>query len=331
MTKIIKNIKKDKMKIKKDKMKIKKDKTKIKKDKMKIKKDVKIKSNDLIKLVPRPSTSANSIPLKFPGIRVAQCEYHEGPVGLTYIHFNRGARVYMEARGGYPAYISTLSTHDKQLTGSILIAGGSVLGLEANAGVIAESMKSAKYRGWHGGEAAIIYSHNLWTNKIYPDKALGRFAFNRRDKYLYNGQVGAGLSAAHGQGFGYRELVGGMKILALCVNNAVGTVYKDNKPAHYWRGRDEAWLDKVNIGKNTTIIVMMTNVDLDHDELRQMNQQVNVSIGESIRPFNTLFDGDVLYTCSTRKIKHKMNDSQLTKFFMICSDVLKEAIHNSIL
>jgi L-aminopeptidase/D-esterase-like protein len=297
----------------------------------KIKKKNKILTNDYLSLIPRRSTSSNYIPLQFPSIRVAQCEYREGPVGLTYVRFMRPARVYMEARGGYPAYVSTLSTHDRQLSEGILIVGGSTLGLEANAGIIAESLKSVKYKDWHDCDAATIYSHNLWTNKIYPDKELGRFAFRQKDRKLYNGQVGAGLSAAHGQGWSYRQIGGGVKILALCVNNALGTVYKDNEPVHYWRGREKSLFDNAEIGKNTTIIAIITNIDLDGDELRQLNQQVNASIGESIRPFNTFFDGDVLYTCSTRGIKHKMSDRKLVKFFMECSDVLKEAIQNSII
>jgi L-aminopeptidase/D-esterase-like protein len=236
----------------------------------------------------------------------------------------------MEARGGLPGYTTMLGTQYKHLTGGILVTGGSIFGLEANAGILAEGMKERKYKSWRSCEASCIYSNNMYFNKVYPDKALGRFAYLQNDKKLYNGQVGAGQKAYHGQGWGYRELKGGVKILVLCVNNALGTVYKDNQPVHYPGGYDGEQLRKAKIGKNTTIIVVVTNLDLDHDELLQMNQQVNVSVGESIRPFNTFFDGDALYTCSTRRLKKKMNPRQLAIFFMECADVLKEAIQNSI-
>ena len=41
------------------------------------------------------------------------------------------------------------------------------------------------------------------------------------------------------------------------------------------------------------IIVVMTNLTLDNDELKQMNHQLNVIIGKTIRRFNTFTDGDI--------------------------------------
>jgi len=113
------------------------------------------------------------------------------------------------------------------------------------------------------------------------------------------------------------------------VNNALGVVYKDNEIYHNPFGTKDYFLDKIKIGKNTTIIVVLTDLDLDVHDLKQMNQQLNVSIGESIRPFNTLSDGDIFYTCSTRKINKKFNHLQRIKLFNEFSNVLKEAILNS--
>lgn len=289
-----------------------------------------IKSNDNMDLVPKKSTSNNYIKLDFPSLRVSQCEYSEGPVGLTFINFKKGAKVHMEARGGYPAYINCLSTQDKQIISGINIAGGSVLGLESTTGLTAEELAKTGYKSWPGYNCAIIFSGNLNENRIYPDKALGRFAYLQSDDKLYYGQVGAGLSASHGQGWGFKQ-IDKIKVLALCVNNAIGCVYKDNKRVHLpnWTGK-KYLLDKVELNKNTTIIVVITNLELDNDELRQLNQQLNVSIGESIRPFNTFADGDVLYTCSTLEVKNKFKIWEKIKFFDECSGVLKEAILNSI-
>jgi len=60
-----------------------------------------IPSNDNLELVPISSTSKNFIELNFPDIKVAQCAYEEGPVGLTWIQFAKGARMYKEKRGGW--------------------------------------------------------------------------------------------------------------------------------------------------------------------------------------------------------------------------------------
>ena len=293
-----------------------------------------IQSNDNMKLIPKKSVSSNFIELEYPDIIVSQCEYREGPVGLTFIRFKgKGAKVHMEVRGGWPAYINSLSTNEKHYCNGINIAGGSFFGLESTTGIIAETLKSFNYEKWLPYNGSIIYSQNLWKNKIYPDKELGRFAFKQRDKFLYNGQVGAGLSASHGQGWGYKKIMfdgSEVQILALVVNNAVGSVYNNDKIVHNPSGKDEALFPMVDERKSTTIIVVMTTLELDNDELKQMNQQLNVTIGENIRPFNTFLDGDTFYTCSTNKVSKKYNDWNRIEFFVQCSAVLKEAILNSI-
>ena len=292
-----------------------------------------IKTNDNLTLVPKKSTSSHFIKLKFPDIRVSQCEYSEGPCGLTFVtckNYKKGLRVHKEIRGGWPGHIDCLSTNDKQIITGINIAGGSLLGLESTTGITSQSLKSLNYKYWLGFNGAIIYSGNFRNNKIYPDKTLGRFSFNQSDDKLYSGQVGAGLSASHGQGWSYKNF-NGIKVLALVVNNAVGVVYKDNKPIHNPFDAKEYFLDDIKIGKNTTIINVLTNLDLDIDDLKQMNQQMNVSIGESIRPFNTLTDGDIFYTCSTMSLKRKLTSHEKIKLFDEFSKVLKEAILNSVL
>lgn len=286
-------------------------------------------SNNNLILIPSNSTSKDFIKLEFPNIKVAQCEYTEGPVGLTFITFNKPTLVHMEIRGGDPAYINCLSNNNKQRILGINIAGGSLLGLESTTGIIAESLKHKNYNMFMGVNGSIIYSHNLYNNKIYPDKKLGRFAFNQNDTKLYNGQVAAGLSASHGQGWAYKKL-GKIKILALCVNNAIGTVYSKNKPVHYPNDFDKNWLSKIKLNQNTTIIVVITNIKLDIIDLKQMNHQLNVAIGENIRPFNTLYDGDIFYTCSTEEIKKKYDSTQKIILYNECTKVLQKAILNSV-
>ena len=46
------------------------------------------KTNDNIKLIPKKSISPHFIELDFPDIIVSQCEYTEGPCGLTFIRSN---------------------------------------------------------------------------------------------------------------------------------------------------------------------------------------------------------------------------------------------------
>ena len=52
-----------------------------------------LKTNDNMKLIPKNSTSKHFIKLEFPGLIVSQCEYSEGPVGLTFIRSKKGFKV----------------------------------------------------------------------------------------------------------------------------------------------------------------------------------------------------------------------------------------------
>lgn len=62
-----------------------------------------------------------------------------------------------------------------------------------------------------------------------------------------------------------------------------------------------------------------------------MSKQVNSSIGEYIRPYNTLYDGDLIYTCSTFKTKNKFNNSDLIDLYSYCSKLVGDAIFKSII
>jgi L-aminopeptidase/D-esterase-like protein len=290
---------------------------------------LKIKTNDTMELIPKLSKNNNEIIIDFDDILFSNVEYSEGPVGLIYIHFKNSVRCNMDIRGGWPAYTNCLANTDKNMIDGICITGGSMLGLESGSGIIAESLKKNNYKKWIGVNTSVIYSQNLFKNKIYSDKNLGRFAYNNLNNILYSGKVGAGVSARHGQGCAFYKLKNKIKVLALVVNNAIGGVYIDNILI-----KEGIKTKNVELGTNTTIIVLITNLNLDMDELKQLSNQVNVTIGESIKPFNTFFDGDTFYSCSTmtvEKPKTYTKSYKLMKFFIKCAECLKEAIHNSIL
>ena len=286
-----------------------------------------VKTNDLLILVPSLSRSPQLINVDLDDIKFACCEYSEAPVGLTYIDFGQhGAKVYMDVRGGWPAYIHSLSTNDKQYSSGICIAGGSILGLESMSGIVAEYFKQSNYKSWPGINGAVIYSQNLNHNKIYPDKNLGRFAYQNLSKTLSSGAVGAGVSASKGQGANYVITDSGIKILAIVVNNAIGTVYENGLIK-------KAGIDQNNlcVGNHTTITVLVTNLELDGDELKQCAHQIHCSMAETIRPFNTFFDGDIFYACSTGTYKKSSCDSTfLLNLYVQMSEVVKQAILNSV-
>ena len=86
-----------------------------------------------------------------------------------------GARTIVDVRGGAPGV-----TGEYGWSHAICLAGGSLYGLEATAGVSAELFARRGYStAWSDFglvSGAIIFDYGARTSKIYPDKALGRAA-----------------------------------------------------------------------------------------------------------------------------------------------------------
>src|SRR5918912_509082 len=144
----------------------------------------------------------------FPGLRIGVAEYEDGPTGCTVFHFaNGGAMLERDVRGGSPGLFGDLDWVD-----AICLAGGSLYGLEAAAGVAAELLdQRGRDTGWTAiadVTGAIIFDFGPRETTVYPDKELGRAALrNAVDGRFPLGQRGAGRSATVGKTFGleYRE------------------------------------------------------------------------------------------------------------------------------
>ena len=90
-------------------------------------------TNDTAQLTPQTTHGGPVLEFDFPAFRVGIAEYVEGPTGCTVFHFPYGAVTAVDVRGGSPkAYGNYDFNH------AICLAGGSVYGLEAAAGVTAE-------------------------------------------------------------------------------------------------------------------------------------------------------------------------------------------------
>lgn len=286
----------------------------------------KIITNDLVDLVPK-KVLENVVEFDFDELNISTVQYDEGPCGCTLLYFDQGAQVYIDKRGGSPAFLSVESNDDDFSLQGICIAGGAILGLEATCGVISETLKYHNYKYFNSIAGSMLRSHNLDFNTIYPDKKLGRFAFNSLQKNIVStGQVGGGLSASFGQGAAFFQK-DGIKIFALVVINSIGNIYKKNQII-----KQAKYLNKDNIKKNnnTTISILVINIDIGSYKLEQLGKQCHTSIAETIRPFHTIFDGDVLYCCSTKELRINMSDNDLYDFYNLCAKIIKKAIYNSI-
>ena len=291
-------------------------------------------TNDLFNLEPKISSSNSKTNFNFSDITIGSAHYEEGPVGCTYIDFKNGARVYQDIRGGYTGNVTMNSVNNDFLVNGICLAGGSLAGLEAITGSASEKMKEIDYFNLPVINGAIIKSNKIMTpgNMVYADKELGRFAVrNRNSGFMCNGQVGAGNTALNGQGCAFKE-ENGIKYLVIVINNALGDIYDDKNiciKKKYSKLKKEFQITK-ELSSNTTLTVIITNIDLEHNRLEQMARQVHTSMGKNIRPFNTIQDGDILYACSTKNKKIKLNSKQ---FIGLCSEMEKiteKAVINSV-
>jgi L-aminopeptidase/D-esterase-like protein len=284
-------------------------------------------SNDTAELVPRTSFDGPELRFDFPGLEIGVAEYDEGPTGCTVLSFPDGAASSIDVRGGSPG----VSGAAYDLVHAICLAGGSLYGLEAAAGVAAELLARGGYRtGWLEiplVAGAIIFDWGPRDNAVYPDKELGRAALRAARPGVFPlGRRGAGRSATAGklfaleegepagQGAAFRQ-VGETKVAVFTVVNAVGAIVdRDGSVVrgHYdpqsglrrelVPGVEERLAGGLPVRPppgNTTLTVVATNVVLDPRQLRTLGRQVHASLARAIQPFHALEDGDVLFAVST--------------------------------
>jgi len=285
-------------------------------------------TNDGNGLVPIVEFDGPALEFDFPGLRVGVAEYAEGPTGCTVIEFPRGSTGLSDVRGGS---VATVLTFREGWVDAVCLAGGSVYGLEAAAGVSAELLARKNYdTDWMNiaiVSGAVIYDFNRFrTNRaVYPDKLLGRAALRAaREGSFPLGPRGAGACATVGKWLGapyeleragqgaacYRD--GDSRVAVFTVVNAVGGLvdrsggavrgHRDETTGRRSRMRDATPPRNEPTGGNTTLTVVVVNQSLEVRQLRQLARQVHSSMARAIEPFHTLHDGDVLYAIATNQI-----------------------------
>ena len=294
-------------------------------------------TNDTADLVPRTDLPGDALELDFPGLAIGVAEYDEGPTGCTVFYFPDGVACSIDVRGGSPG----TAGERYDWVDAICLAGGSLYGLEATAGVAAELLARRDYRtGWLDiplVAGAIVFDYGPRDNAVYPDKALGRAALRvARPNRFPLGARGAGRSATVGKTFEYGEgepagqgaafrQVGDTKVAVFTIVNAVGAVV--DRDGHVVRGHldRETGLrrplvpgveERLAAGRpvrpppgSTTLTVVATNARLDQRLLRTLGRQVHTSMARAIQPFHALVDGDVLFAVTTNEVESPLLDS----------------------
>jgi len=281
-------------------------------------------TNDGADLTLRTDFDGPALTFDLPGLLVGVAEYDEGPTGCTAFLFPEAARLSVDVRGGAPGVLGEAYA----MVNAICLAGGSLLGLEAATGVAAELFAMRGYgTGWTDipvVAGAILFDLGRATS-VYPDKALGRAAARAARPGVFPlGARGAGRSATvgklyspgepSGQGVAFLQ-IGDTRIAVFSVVNAVGAVV--DRDGRVVRGN----LDSAGGGRltalelarrrlerppggspsptNTTLTVLVTNVQLGAHDLRQLGREVHTSMARAIQPFHTATDGDVLFAVTT--------------------------------
>jgi L-aminopeptidase/D-esterase-like protein len=289
--------------------------------------------DDTSALTPVTAFGEPALEFDFPGLEIGVAEYAEGPTGCTVFHFPQGATGLADVRGGAPG---TSLTHREGWVHAICLAGGSVYGLEACAGVSAELLARRGYdTDWSNiaiVPGAVLFDFNRFRKNraIYPDKQLGRAAIrSARPNHFPLGARGAGVCATvgkwlrepyqlerGGQGAAFHRS-GEARVAVFAVVNAVGCIVdRDGRavrghldPATGKRHRvgearglaGDAETDAPRPG-NTTLTVVVVNQRMGLRELRQLARQVHGSMARAIDPFHTMHDGDVLYAVTTNAL-----------------------------
>ena len=84
-----------------------------------------------------------------------------------------------------------------------------------------------------------------------------------------------------------------------------------------------------DIGRHTTLTIVVTNQKWSHGELDQIGRQVHSSMARAIQPFHTMQDGDLLFTATTGAVENKALKST-TDFGLIASELAWDAVLNSL-
>jgi L-aminopeptidase/D-esterase-like protein len=292
-----------------------------------------VPGNSDLPLTPQASPGRAAVEFDIPGVLVGTAEYEEGPTGCTVVHIPAGARTAVDIRGGA---VGLSGGYD--FNHAVCLAGGSVYGLAAAAGVSAELLarqsNRTKWDHLQTVSGAVIYDFSCRDNAVHPDAALGAAALrNAQEGRFPVGRCGAGRSATTGkvefsraefagQGAAFRAY-GDAKILVATVVNAIGVVVdrdgtivrgnyhvedstRRHPSADYGTaiGTPEPEPAAVASGvtNNTTLTVLVTNVRLSDRDLHQLGRQVHSSMHRGIQPFHTEMDGDVLFAMTTDEV-----------------------------
>src|ERR1700674_2839514 len=306
----------------------------------------------------------NNLLTDIAGVRVGHADDAALASGVTAVIFDRPAVAAMDVRGGGPgtregALLDVANTVEK--IDAVAFAGGSAFGLEAGGGV--QAWLAEKGRGFAVRGAVIpivpgaicfdlLNGGNKQWGRFAPYRDLGYAAAAAADTTFALGSAGAGLGASTanlkgGRGCASAQTDDGVKVAALAVVNAVGTVTVGDGP-WFWaapfeidgeyggRGLPPSFTPDMlrmrikggpaaTSAENTTLAVVVTDAALTKPQAKRLAMIAQTGFARAIYPVHAPMDGDVVFTAATgeRPIDPLVG---LTELGMVAANVVARAI-----
>jgi L-aminopeptidase/D-esterase-like protein len=306
----------------------------------------------------------NNLLTDIAGVRVGHADDAALASGVTAVIFDRPAVAAMDVRGGGPgtregALLDLANTVD--MIDAIALSGGSAFGLEAGGGV--QAWLAEKGRGFVVRGAIIpivpgaicfdlLNGGNKQWGRFAPYRELGFAAAAAAAETFALGSTGAGLGAQTanfkgGLGSASAKTEDGVKVAALAVVNAVGTVTVGDGP-WFWaapfeidgeyggRGLPPSFTPDMlrmrikggpaaTSAENTTLAVVVTDAALTKPQAKRLAMIAQTGFARAIYPVHAPMDGDVVFAAATGE---KPIDPLvgLTELGMIAANVVARAI-----
>jgi L-aminopeptidase/D-esterase-like protein len=292
------------------------------------------------------------------GLKIGHATIEGHLTGCTVFLCPEGTTGSVDVRGPAPGSRETaLLGIDKPVhfVNAIMFSGGSAFGLASADG----AMRFFEERNIGHPTlikpvpivpAAILYDLFLSQGQAFPMAETGYAAcLNASEEDIPQGNVGAGTGAIVGKwsatgsimkgGFGLASHTeGDLVVGAAAVVNAIGDVLeRDGQVLAGARNPDGGWMvdidpfrrfpdaPPVQLGMNTTLVVVYTNAALSAVETNRLAQRAHDGLAIAIRPVHSTHDGDIAFALATGQV-HGGFDTVAG----IAVEMTAEAIRNSV-
>jgi D-aminopeptidase len=244
----------------------------------------------------------------------------------------------MDVRGGGPGTRDTTlldPVNTVEAIDAITLSGGSAFGLEAGGGV--QAWLAEQGRGFRIGDATIpivpgavcfdlLNGGNKKWGRFAPYRDLGYAAAAAASDRFTLGSAGAGFGATTanfkgGLGSASATTAGGVRVAALAVVNAIGSVTVGDGP-WFWaapfelagefggRGLPATFTPamlamRIKGGtaasaiENTTLVVVVTDAILSKPQAKRLAIMAQTGFARAITPVHAPLDGDIVFAAAT--------------------------------